>query len=119
VLDIFAKGRPLFSAGAKGAESGVKGRQIQRPFHSDCDPNPNLGNASDIDEAAINRVLIDWKCGMELRNAILLPQDETTLKRSSAGFTNRKVRFIILSHLANHASSRRVGLARNPSNCRQ
>ena len=26
--------RPLFSAGAKGVESGVKGRQIQRPFHS-------------------------------------------------------------------------------------
>jgi hypothetical protein len=29
--------RPLFSAGAKGVESGVKGRQIRRPFHSDCD----------------------------------------------------------------------------------
>jgi hypothetical protein len=28
--------RPLFSVGAKGAESGVKGRQIRRPFHSDC-----------------------------------------------------------------------------------
>ena len=27
--------RPLFGAGAKGVESGVKGRQIQRPFHSD------------------------------------------------------------------------------------
>jgi hypothetical protein len=29
--------RLLFSAGAKGAESGVKGRQIRRPFHSDYD----------------------------------------------------------------------------------
>ena len=29
--------RPLFSAGAKGVESGVKGRQIRRPFHSDYD----------------------------------------------------------------------------------
>jgi hypothetical protein len=29
--------KPLFSAGAKGVESGVKGRQIRRPFHSDCD----------------------------------------------------------------------------------
>jgi hypothetical protein len=29
--------RPLFSAGAKGAENSVKGRQIRRPFHSDCD----------------------------------------------------------------------------------
>ena len=27
--------KPLFSVGAKGAESGVKGRQIRRPFHSD------------------------------------------------------------------------------------
>ena len=27
--------RPLFRAGAKGAESGVKGRQIRRPFYSD------------------------------------------------------------------------------------
>ena len=35
--------RPLFSAGAKGVESGVKGRQIRRPFHSDCDlPRKNL-----------------------------------------------------------------------------
>ena len=25
------------SLGAKGVESGVKGRQIRRPFHSDCD----------------------------------------------------------------------------------
>jgi hypothetical protein len=28
--------RPLSSVGAKGAESGGKGRQIQRPFHPDC-----------------------------------------------------------------------------------
>jgi hypothetical protein len=29
--------RPLFSAGAKGVESGVKERQNRRPFHSECD----------------------------------------------------------------------------------
>jgi len=29
--------RPLSNAGAKGAESGGNGRQIRRPFHSDCD----------------------------------------------------------------------------------
>jgi hypothetical protein len=29
--------RPLYSVSAKGAESGVKGRQIRRPFHSDYD----------------------------------------------------------------------------------
>jgi hypothetical protein len=29
--------RFLFSPAAKGVESGVKGRQIRRPFHSDCD----------------------------------------------------------------------------------
>jgi hypothetical protein len=29
--------KPLFSAGAKEVESGVKERQIRRPFHSDCD----------------------------------------------------------------------------------
>jgi hypothetical protein len=27
--------RPLSSVGAKGAESGGKGRQIRRPFHPD------------------------------------------------------------------------------------
>ena len=35
--------RPLFGAGAKGVESGVKGRQIRRPFHSDCDLLRRLG----------------------------------------------------------------------------
>jgi hypothetical protein len=74
---------------------------------------------SDIDEAALNRVFIDYKCRLELRNAILLPQDKAVLKRSSAGFTNHKVRFFVLFCVANHGSSRRVGLARNPSNCRQ
>jgi hypothetical protein len=29
--------RPLFSAGAKGAESGGNLRSYRRPFHSDCD----------------------------------------------------------------------------------
>jgi len=31
---------PLFSVGAKGAESGDKRRQIRRPFHSECTDSP-------------------------------------------------------------------------------
>ena len=34
------------SLGAKGVESGVKGRQIRRPFHSDCDL-PRMHNPSE------------------------------------------------------------------------
>jgi hypothetical protein len=32
--------RPLSRAGAKGAESGGKDRQIRRPFHPDCYISP-------------------------------------------------------------------------------
>jgi hypothetical protein len=54
--------RPLFSAGAKGAESGGNLRSYRRPFHSDCDllrrVDPVCINQNDIEERSQHILLM-------------------------------------------------------------